>query len=243
MDMRFSEYDDFRKSQQTELSKESDDDRFVIAHAIYIERVIKRKNTENKLLHDHWEPWARSVKFCGEEDWMAISRGKKDASRKRQQMIFRYGYAIPNETSLDVIAQFGQVLEVGSGSGYWAYLLRKKSVEVIALDNRVSCDSMEHDWFPDTVKTDVTQYLQDHDGCPDRALFMCWPNYDGDLVLKAYKGRNVIVVGEIDGRSCWEIADEDETWTLMQSIEIPVWPGMHDRMRIYKRANDDHKKH
>lgn len=47
---------------------------------------------------------------------------------------YKYAFAVPNERALQVIAYYSPVVEVGAGTGYWAGLLRKRGVEVIAVD-------------------------------------------------------------------------------------------------------------
>ena len=52
--------------------------------------------------------------------------------------------------------------------------------------------------------------LRDHDGCPDRALFMCWPRF-GDEILAAYRGEVLIVVSS---DLTWEVDEDKDGWML-----------------------------
>mmetsp|Transcript_25627 Transcript_25627/g.33553 ORF Transcript_25627/g.33553 Transcript_25627/m.33553 type:complete len:336 (+) Transcript_25627:48-1055(+) len=46
----------------------------------------------------------------------------------------RYSWAIPDERALKAVANFGPIIEVGCGLGYWAKLLRDRGVNVAAYD-------------------------------------------------------------------------------------------------------------
>lgn len=48
--------------------------------------------------------------------------------------VARYSYAIPDLTALNILAEHGPILEIGAGTGYWAYLLRQRGVDVAAFD-------------------------------------------------------------------------------------------------------------
>ncbi|CAM9595189.1 unnamed protein product [Ectocarpus sp. 13 AM-2016] len=46
----------------------------------------------------------------------------------------RFAWAIPDERALRVIKHFGPIVEIGSGLGYWAKLLRVRGVDINAYD-------------------------------------------------------------------------------------------------------------
>ena len=48
-------------------------------------------------------------------------------------LIKRYAFAIPSDEALDALADVSPLVEMGAGTGYWAYLLRKRHVDVQAL--------------------------------------------------------------------------------------------------------------
>lgn len=45
-----------------------------------------------------------------------------------------FSWAIPNKKAIDICSNYGPIVEVGAGTGYWAWLLRKQGVSVEALD-------------------------------------------------------------------------------------------------------------
>lgn len=155
--------------------------------------------------------------------------------RFRRELIYKYAYAIPNDKALRKIAEYSPIVEIGAGSGYWAHLLSKKGVDVVAYDNWRNPKRKQ--WFD--VQLSDESVVKNH---ADRALFLCWPPVKDEMALKAirkYKGETVIYVGEDrDGctgtRSFFDFLDKH--FEEEDSVVIPVWPTMHDQLVIFKRA-------
>lgn len=204
-----------------------------------------RDTDNNPLLHDLWEPWARKVGYsnhglcelfnyidCGNTYFDSL----RDAFATRVQAIDQFSWAIPCAEALATIAEAsgGRVVEVGSGSGYWARLLQAKGVDVVAVDDGNEYEGSRFgQFFPETVRAKGEAWLQAHDGCVDRALFMCWPRQtEGDKVLAAFKGDTLIWVGETDGAT-WSPVDPE--WECVKMMAIPNWPGIHDNLGVFKR--------
>jgi hypothetical protein len=76
---------------------------------------------------------------------------------------------------------------------------------------------------------------------PDRTLFLCWPPYGQDVAsraLRSYQGDTVIYVGD-EGLSAAtpEFYDELEAgFTKERVVDIPQWPGIEDRLEIWRRS-------
>src|SRR5579883_1374914 len=52
----------------------------------------------------------------------------------RRFYIQKYAHAIPTNTALTAIADFAPIIEIGAGTGYWAFLLRRRGVDIICYD-------------------------------------------------------------------------------------------------------------
>lgn len=156
--------------------------------------------------------------------------------RFRRELIYKCAYAIPDDKALRKIAKYSPIVEIGAGSGYWAYLLAKMGVDIVAYDNWRNPDRKQ--WFD--VQTSDESVVKNH---ADRALFLCWPPFKDEMALKAirkYKGKTVIYIGEDrDGctatKSFFDFLDEH--FEAEDSVEIPVWPTTHDRLVIFKRKS------
>ena len=162
-------------------------------------------------------------------------------SEKRSFMCSHFAFAVPDQVALDCVASFGPVVEVGAGTGYWSWLLRQMSVDVVAYDTRPP-DSTHNGYFAPVFWTRVElgrgqDVVQQH---PDRTLLLCWPNMDDFALhtLAAYRGNRLIYVGEGEG-GCTATDDFheelNEHWDLAAVVEIPQWPGLHDLLFVYER--------
>lgn len=197
------------------------------------------------MLHDEWEPWAQRINYIG-SDWGFLCLSRRDSELKRYcndvhsgfmkrcDCIVNYGYAIPSAKALATIesASGRRVLEIGSGTGYWAMLLQARGVDVIAVDTGVEFNTPK--WFPATVKQDGAKYLETHGGSADRALFLCWPR-DGQSFVEQYRGDTLIWIGEPEGGCTWALSDGDGEWVLVEEVKIPTWPYIRDVLHVYSR--------
>jgi hypothetical protein len=119
-----------------------------------------------------------------------------------------FGCVCPSFEALSVVKQVADgggagsgngakgVVDMGSGNGYWAFLLRRMGVVVEAVDNLEAVWRMM--WIADTVKANGVEYLKRAGGARDRVLLMVYMVPKGDFtkqVLKAYKGDTVVVAG------------------------------------------------
>lgn len=160
----------------------------------------------------------------------------------RQRYVYKYAWAIPCKRALEVIAQYSPIVEVGAGSGYWASLLAQIGTDVVAYDisstkqYKGSYNHFHKHYF--AVKKGSESAIKDH---ADRALFLCWPPYNDKMAfntLKQYRGETVLYVGE--GKGGCTASDSffnllTKNFSEEESVEIPVWFGIHDRLFVFKR--------
>jgi hypothetical protein len=168
--------------------------------------------------------------------------------RAREEYIPKFGFAILGSRDVEQLRRFAPLLEVGAGSGYWAYELRKAGIEVVATDPNterfhhghgepVGWDNKWTEVLPLNALEAVQQY-------PHHNLLMVWPSLGGDWAAEAvehHKGEYVLYVGEGDG-GC---TGNDRLHGILEGqfeeagmIEIPQFWGLHDRLWIYHRTNE-----
>lgn len=244
------------------------------------------------ILVHHWNPyfilwkrWAEKAKWVGEgtrtlRPWMPKnSRVRMIAYNLRDKLIPSFSWAIPNtEALLRMVETNPRIVEVGSGSGYWAALLTKLGANVTALDDFSDEKKPTKESVPDsdgkmlnaadlhqligdgsdpkrtrsssrtvgryypTIPMQGSEYLSRNDGCVDSALFLCWPRMcaaDIEKSLDLFRGLHIYYVGEADGCTFDMddyIASRGDTWITIETIELPTWEYIHDRLVIYKRA-------
>lgn len=178
----------------------------------------------------------------------------------RNYYVHKYGFAIPDERAIAALAKYQPVLEVGAGTGYWAYEMRKAGVDVIATDSHpVTTDylswlrtgtppedphpSREHEFTYSwglVEECDAAAAVQKY---PDRTLFCCWPSLNGTWLaeaLRLYQGRHFVYVGEGDGGCCaedglFELLGRD--WSEVGRVDIPTWYYIRDYLAVYERKN------
>lgn len=106
-------------------------------------RLTQPHDPDNALLR-LWEAWARDARFLNDrfaffdpEYTRQDNEHEKEGTMYMRRVAIRdYAYAVPSAEALDVIAQEsgGRVVEVGAGTGYWAWLLSRRGVDVVAVD-------------------------------------------------------------------------------------------------------------
>lgn len=170
--------------------------------------------------------------------------GESDSRRFcRDLMVRKYSWAVPNENALKTISEYGPVVEIGAGGGYWSALLRKRGVDVIAYDalpsesGRNSYTYKAESWTEVLSGTESTAAYH-----PDRALMLCWPPDKDEMAwraLRVYTGNTLIYIGE-EPPAC--TADErfhellKQNWKLEKRIDIPQWYLINDSLFVYTRV-------
>lgn len=182
----------------------------------------------------------RQVMRPGEEDNPLLREIALHAFRPA--LVRRYSWAIPDAGALEVIAQYSPLVEIGAGTGYWAHLLRRRGVDVIAFDLHPPAGS-DHPYHRGAhVWTEVVAGGTEQAGRdPERALLLCWPPYDQPMALEcleAYCGSTLIYIGEPESGCTADDAFFErlrQSWTPIDSYPLLQWPGIHDRLEVYER--------
>jgi hypothetical protein len=158
----------------------------------------------------------------------------------------RYSWAVPTREALDLIAAHAPLVEVGAGTGYWAWLLRQLQADIIACDGTpgVTVGNRHHllafSWLR-VHKSDAAVAAARHS---DRTLLICWPPVETDMssrALAAYAGETVIYIGARN----WEYAADTgnaefhaalkQNWKLEQQLDLPSFSRVeypHAHLRL-----------
>lgn len=160
----------------------------------------------------------------------------------RHELVTEFAWAVPNEAALAALAALSPILEIGAGSGYWAWLLRERGAVVHACDVTVGAGN---NWGHRKTWTRVDEgdeaTVDEH---PECTLFLCWPpgGVLAAAAVRRYRGARVAYVGEGRGGSTAtpEFFDELERhWVEVQQVDIPRWEGMRDALHVYRRRVSD----
>ena len=185
-----------------------------------------------------------------------------DTGPTRDDLCWKYAWAIPDPASLaflvDLEARLGGrgILELGAGTGYWAWQLNQLGITVVAYDEmppdraanhwhrphrrRSRHDSAAHPTRP--VFHPVGQGGAELAAAgPDLTLLLCWPPYAtpfADQALAHYAGTRLIYIGEGPGGCCADdgfFARLDADWEEIDHHRPVNWWGIHDWITAYQR--------
>ncbi len=173
------------------------------------------------------------------------SRDAEEVLKKmRSDLVMKYAFTIPYYELIAAIAASGPIVEIGAGSGYWAWMLSQAGSDVVAID-RFSPDEVTPWDFTGTNQWyDETWYFVDEGEAlsagawPERSLFLAWPLYADPMAydaLRAYEaagGKKVIFLGDVS-----MAGDENfhrKLKTLRQEIRMPCmgWPGLNEELIV-----------
>ena len=113
-----------------------------------------------------------------------------------------FGCICPSYEVLSLIQQTARdrtILDIGSGNGYWTFMLRrfdnnpKKSMTVVPIDNGVS--EWRTMWVDDTIKIDGAKWLQKHDGGREAVLLLVYPTVGNNFtseMIKTYRTSSLL---------------------------------------------------
>lgn len=136
------------------------------------------------------------------------ARVNSSGSDEREALRARFGFAVPDDRALQVIADHasGGVVEVGAGLGYWARLLADRGVDVVAYDLTPPPSPANQwfagrePWFP--VRAADERVVAGH---TERTLLLVWPTRNEDwgadaaLLYAASGGQRLVYVGQPPG--------------------------------------------
>lgn len=168
-----------------------------------------------------------------------------DLPGRRRELAGRLAWGIPNEAALALVADHAPVLDGGAGTGYWAALLRRRGVDVHAVDTapRAAGGNRYHragarQWAP-VERLSTAAAVRAY---PNRTLLLCWPPPDDDAAgygaVRAYRGDTLLYVGgDLDGATGTIRLHRELSlnWTPTEEIGLPSWPGLPDRLTVWQR--------
>lgn len=164
----------------------------------------------------------------------------------RMELCARYSWSIPSPGDIAWLADTldGRgVVEIGAGSGYWAWQLAQAGVPVAAYDPHPpgpENNFNQHRLYHPVMGGDHEK-AADH---PDRALMLCWPSYGSPFAKQAlhhYAGDMVIYIGEGEGGCCADdrfhrILARDYEETGRSPFHVTYW-GIHCELTVWRRRS------
>jgi len=153
----------------------------------------------------------------------------------------RYSYVFPDERALATIARVGPLVEMGAGTGYWAFRLRALGVDIIAIDQAPPDRERPNRYHAPTptwtevIAGDATQLS----GHADRTLFLCWPPLYSSLgeSLEYYGGDTIALIGD-GGHRTARLSGLDTAFTRTDIVPVRALatPGVAATLSIWQRT-------
>lgn len=144
---------------------------------------------------------------------------------KRKKLVEEYSWAIPNKKSINYLSNYNNLVEVGAGSGYWAYLINK---------NEGDCSPYD--------KTNINGYceVKNYNGDIEiNNLLLCWPPSKNKLaynITKNKKPKNIVFIGlktDVTGSKEFHKYIKNN-YREINVIDIPSWPRVDDKLYSYR---------
>jgi hypothetical protein len=218
--------------------------------------VPKAKKPPPNPYFDFWTWSSRNLEWCGP---CPESERKMQSHPVLPIFMHHFGCVVPSYEALEVlrvIADGRTVADVGSGNGYWTFMLRQHKLDVVAVDNAQS--EWRVNWVDDTVMSDGVKWLsrKEHQGGKDMVLLLVYPIVGGGVaggveggftrnLLTAYKGDTVAVVGTQNhngytgfrGMTMAEYMErEHPDWVKVVQIPLPSFAGKDEALFIFQRG-------
>ena len=224
-----------------------------VAEYLQSKRLIHSEYTGSKTKEPHVNPyydyWCWS---CKNVEWAGPEPGTVNVKKSHHILpvfLHHFGCVVPSYEGLEVIrkaARGRSVLDIGSGNGYWTYMLRQAGLKVIAVDNLQS--EWRTLWISDTVLQDGEIYLKSRQGAENALLLLVYPIVGQDFttkMLKAYKGKTIVVVGTqnqnrfttFEDRMIDEyITKEKPEFEKKVQIPLPSFGGKDEALFLFEKA-------
>ena len=161
----------------------------------------------------------------------------------RHELCQRYAWAVPNEEAIKTIVKYSPIIEIGSGTGYWAKLISDAGAFIKSFDlfppysdNINVYHKSSGCYFPisEGNESKLLEYT-------NYTLMLCWPPYVDKMsfnVISNYSGKYLIYIGESYGgcTGCDEFHEYlYKYFNEVEIVNIPQWNGINDYLWIYER--------
>jgi hypothetical protein len=203
----------------------------------------------SEMLLSYWERWKLRPKRifpASYENWDWEADPMIRNYRTREKFINRYGFAVLYRAAIEAMRPYAPLLEIGAGSGYWTYELRKYGVDCIATDTmdgqygffEENGEVTSRRWTHHYTHIEILNSVEAVRKYPNRNILTVWPDYGAPWAADAldiFTGQVVIYMGEGHGNAT---ADDrfhellDERFGDQGAIPMPHFEYSYDRQLL-----------
>ncbi|KAK0655848.1 hypothetical protein B0T16DRAFT_364570 [Cercophora newfieldiana] len=203
-----------------------------------------------------WSTACQHLQWCGPTPYPTLTTHKSHPILPI--FMHHFSCAIPSHEALTLLTRLSsgrKILDIGSGTGYWTFMLRQYGANCIPLDNGQS--AWRTTWVPDTIRADATQWLSrpENRGGADMLLLVVYPIVGGGIaggveggfmrgLMKACKADTIAVVGTQNRNGYTAFRDmtmdefidrEHQDWVRVAQIPLPAFPGKDEALFVFQR--------
>jgi len=157
----------------------------------------------------------------------------------------RYTYVFPSDSTLAMLAGIGPLIEMGAGTGYWAFRLRAIGVDIVAFD-QAPLDGERPNRYHSGCRSWSRVEQGDQtalSGYADRGLLLCWPPLFSSLgdCLTHYGGDTVAYIGDGGYRTA-RLDHLNDAFTKIAAVPVQALdphPGIRPKLTIWKRTPEN----
>ncbi|KAG6010459.1 hypothetical protein E4U21_006461 [Claviceps maximensis] len=213
----------------------------------------KTKPPRQNPYFDFWAWSCRNLEWCGP---CASSERTATSHHVLPILMHHFGCATPSHEALEtlrILADGRSVADVGSGNGYWAFMLRGYGLTVHAVDNMQS--EWRVRWISDTVIMDGVEWLRRNESGRNMVLLLIYPVVGGGVgggadgsftrnMVDAFEGDCIAVVGTQNRNGYTGFQDmtmdeymkrEKRGWEKAVQIPLPSFAGKDEALYVFQR--------
>ena len=221
----------------------------------------KLKDPPKNPYYDIWSWSCQNLKWTGP---VPATANIKHSHHILPIFYLHFGCVCPTYDAISVIQQLSkekdsvgknkEIIEIGSGNGYWAFLLRKQGLIVHCVDNLLS--TWRTMWIGDTIVADGVAFLRSPPanlisslgkGAKEAILLLVYPQVSADFTAKvigAFEGDTIVVAGTQNGNGFTAFKDEIlDHWMERErrefkkilQVPLPSFAGKDEALFVFKR--------
>ncbi|OAA72141.1 hypothetical protein ISF_01214 [Cordyceps fumosorosea ARSEF 2679] len=158
------------------------------------------------------------------------------------------------DSTLKILADGRNIADIGSGNGYWSYMLRAYGLKCHPVDNLQSIWRVS--WVDDTAVSEGVNWLKRHENGKQMVLLLVYPVVGGSIsggvqgaftrnLVNAYDGDTIAVVGTqnqngytgFKGLTMAEYMEKEQPhWIKVVQIPLPSFGGKDEALFIFQRG-------
>lgn len=209
--------------------------------------IPKLKKAHVNPYYDYWVWSCQNLEWVGPKPDTVLV---KQSHHILPVLMHHFGCVAPSYEALEIVKQTAKgrkVLDLGSGNGYWTYMLRRLGVQVDAVDNLQS--RYRTLWINDTIVEEGEKYLKAKKGARDTLLLLVYPIVGSDFtarVLAAYAGNAICVAGtqNQNGYTAFGskiideyMATEKPEYRKTVQIPLPSFAGKDEALFVFEKGS------